>query len=433
MSVVIAVRLGEPVVYPGADLSGDHPLSVSTPAASWAYGVSWPVEWRDDTWVLQHDGLIRLRLRVLEGAASALAVDATGSLVIDEAHVVATSEPVDIELVSSPLGACQRIVIRNGPSAEAGARVVVESIDCEDLGPAKAGEDLAAPEPLTLRAVEDWPRYYGRSGLTVAERRRAARYLQLTRVQRMPWIEQLQVNIAPNDDLSRALYISGLYEPQTMLVLRRLLPPGAVFVDVGANAGLFSMVASRWVGTHGRVYAFEPSEREYARLLEHLRLNDLQNVSARRLAVGSHEGSAQLRVAPFPHAGHNTLGASFAYPDVQTERIETVHTVTLDAFVRDEGIAHVDAIKMDIEGSELAALLGAAEVIERFRPILIIELSRAALGRSGATPELVVQKLSGFGYRICRIGAAAELVPLAVNELGSDQDAVAIPAEKDVR
>ena len=291
------------------------------------------------------------------------------------------------------------------------------------------GNSLDAPPNLTLRDVANWSRFYG-GGDSPQERLRNARYLRLTERKRMPWLEGLAVYIRPNDDLSRALYISGLYEPSTMLVLRRMLGPGSTFVDVGANAGLFSMIAARWVEPAGRVYAFEPSKREYGRLVDHLALNGLTNVTPIRQALAGREGPVQLRVASFPNAGHNTLGMSFAYEGVRTERIESVHATTLDRFVELHGVERVDAIKLDIEGSEYAALSGCSSVLDRFRPVLIVELSPAALARCASTPELVVERLTAARYRLYSIGAAAELIPLAFGDAGSNGDVVAIPTEK---
>jgi len=191
------------------------------------------------------------------------------------------------------------------------------------------------------------------------------------------------------------------------------------------------MVASRWVGAHGHVHAFEPSGREYSRLVDHVTLNALHNVDARRQAIGDRNGVAQLRVAPFPNAGHNTLGASFAYPQVQTERIETVDMVTLDAFVRAQAITHVDAIKMDIEGSEHAALSGAVDVLGRFRPALIVEFSRAALERCGSTPERLRELLTASRYTLHGIdpeGVPAS--PILAGDPLPDGDLLALPVDR---
>lgn len=430
MTTGLAVHLGTPDVHAGAELVSSQPFSIVTPSAAWAYGASLPLEWTDIDEALQRDGLISLRLRVFDGQVSLLAIGGAGSFVIDEIHVAPAPGPIDVALVSAPLGACERIIMRNGAAGHVRARVAIESIDCADLGPAYTGDELPAAQPIALRPVDDWPRYYGRSGLTVGERRRLARYVQLSRPHRMQWIEQLQVCVYPNDDLSRAVHTSGLYEPATMLVLRRLLSRGAVFVDIGANAGLFSMVASRWVGAEGHVYSFEPSEREYGRLLEHLRLNAIDNVTPVKQALGDHAGTAPLRIAAYPHAGLNTLGASFAYPTIPEARIETATVNTLDRFAREYSVSRVDVVKMDIEGGEYAALEGASDVIARSRPALIIEMSPGALASCGAMPAQVVGFLDAIRYRLSKIGPDGDVIPLTSGDLPRDDNVVALPAER---
>jgi len=306
----------------------------------------------------------------------------------------------------------------------------VERIECVDLGPSQPREgDLTPPADLVLRPMDDWPRYYG-IAQSLPDRLRNARYARLDHVRTMPWLEGLGVRVHPHDDLSRALYISGLYEPSTMIVLQRVLKPGATFIDIGANAGLFSMLASRWVGAEGRVYAFEPSEREYRRLLDHLALNRLTNVTAVRQAVADHQGPVQLRVATFPNAGHNTLGESFAYPTVQVERIEPVEAITLDRFAQIHSLPRVDAIKMDIEGGERAALAGSRAILDRFRPVLLVEASKEAQAGFGAGATGVIELLQSAGYASYRIGHGAELRLIGPGEDVPDANVVALPLER---
>jgi FkbM family methyltransferase len=404
-------------------------LSFATPAPIWSSAVSLTAHWPPRVrWIHTHDGVLRVRLSGVRGVVSLLALDPAGT-VIDEVRVKAGHGPIDVDLVSTPLGLCQTIVFRNARMDGYGSHASIEDVECIDVGPSQDAEGLRAPEGLTLRAIDDWARYYGGEGRSLPERVRAVRYARFDRVKAMPWLEDLKVQIHPNDDLSRALYISGLYEPSTLLTLRRLLHRGGRFIDVGANAGLFAMIASRWVGPRGHVDAFEPSEREFGRLVQHVELNGLRNVFARRLAIGKDSGTAQLRVAPFPNAGHNTLGSSFAYQDVQTERIETVEVTTLDTFTRTEGMTRLDVVKMDIEGSEHAALLGATRVLHDLRPALIVEVSRAALDRCGSSPEQVLQLLRAHRYRIFNIGETADLEPIRLDAPMEDGNLVALPVE----
>jgi len=357
---------------------------------------------------------------------SLLAVDVSGATVIDEVFVDASDSPIDVELVSAPLAACHRVVLRNGQIGDVPSHAVVDRVECVDAGVSQDGDELTAPTDLTMEPVTDWSSYYGSRGTTLEEHVRSARYALLDRVKRMPWLEGLKVHIQPNDDLCRALYISGIYEPSTLLALKRVLAPGAVFLDAGANAGLFSMMASRWVGPAGKVYAIEPSHREYTRLIDHLEFNQLTNVIPARMALSDRNGSASLRIAPFPNAGHNTLG-SFAYPDVPTAHFEAIETVTLDRFAELHELSRIDAIKMDIEGSELSALSGATAVLRRFRPALCVEISASALAGSDATPNQVIDLIAAADYRICRIGHTSELIPLGTGEGSPDGNLIALP------
>jgi FkbM family methyltransferase len=211
------------------------------------------------------------------------------------------------------------------------------------------------------------------------------RYSRLDRVTTMPWLEQLQVRIHPNDDLSRAVYISGLYEPSTLLALQRLLRPGARFIDVGANAGLYSMVASRWVGAHGHVHAFEPSELFTQCFERNVRA---KNVTLHRVALGEEQASVQLEtVAENSGATHVRPGA-----------VGSVRMRRLD----DYALENLDLLKVDVEGYERRVLLGARETLLRCRPVVIVE-----------------QKDFASRYGDERFGAAEFLLSLGAQQLGA--------------
>jgi FkbM family methyltransferase len=210
------------------------------------------------------------------------------------------------------------------------------------------------------------------------------------------------------------VYVSGTYEPNTLCVLRALLRPGDVFFDVGAHAGLVTLAASRWVGSGGTIYSFEPSEREHRRLVESLELSSAANVTPVRAAVAATSGRGALRVAGDANSGLNTLGDRFAYDGVDTSRIEPVETIALDDFVHEHRIGRVAALKLDIEGGEAAALAGAERLLHDMRPTLILEVASRALEANGSTRLDVEALLHQSGYRICAIDyVTAALLPLA--------------------
>jgi FkbM family methyltransferase len=197
-----------------------------------------------------------------------------------------------------------------------------------------------------------------------------------------------------------------------------------VFLDIGANVGLFSMLASRWVGPQGRVFSFEPSAREFARLQEHVTLNDLRNVTAIRKAVADARPWLNLRVAQFPHAGHNTTADRFAYDAVAVNRIERVQGITLDEFVLDTRISRVDLVKVDVEGGESSVMDGAKHVLETYRPAWIVEISESALANQRHSAGEVLQRFKAASYRILSRVAVAG----GNHDLGGN--VIAVPAER---
>jgi FkbM family methyltransferase len=413
------------VAHGSATIVAKSPLTVVTGPELWAYALSFPASWEASA---EKDGVITVRLRVLAGTASVLCDASDPRRVIDERLVATGRQDVAVDLVVSPLGACRNVVIRNG--GDGPAAVAVRSLEAEAMSPTIVA---SAAEPLHLRLapVPGWSRYYGTRGDTPAERLRSARYAVLDAAVPMAWLDGLTVFIEPEDDLSRALYISGTYEPETLIVMRQLLRPGGVCVDLGANAGLLSMVASRAVGPEGRVYSFEPSAREFARLKRHVEANRLHNVRAIRCAVSDRMGVLPLRVAQRPHAGQNTIGASFGYDGVLLDRVETVEATTLDAFVERERLESVDLIKMDVEGSELRVLAGAENLLRNFRPAMIVEVVEPALSASGAASTAVIDAIRTAGYAVLSIDArTGGLVSQEVGDGPAEGNIVAVPAER---
>ena len=244
------------------------------------------------------------------------------------------------------------------------------------------------------------------------------------------WPDGLAVRILPGDQLSRALYVSGTYEPNTLSVLRTLLSAGDVFFDLGANAGVVTLAASRWVGDTGRVYAFEPSPREFQRLIDNLQLSACANVTAVPAAVTDVSGTATLRVAGDRYGGLNTLGDRFPYEGVETSSVESVETTSIDAFVRRSGVGRVAVAKLDIEGSEAAALRGSTDLLRTHRPALLIEIVARALRANASSVADVERVLAQARYAMFRIDESAALTRIATLSSVDEQNIVALPEER---
>jgi len=214
---------------------------------------------------------------------------------------------------------------------------------------------------------------------------------------RLPWHHGLVLATRLGNALNHALYVGGAFEPNEFAYLETRLRPGMVFVDAGANEGIYTLFAAKKVGPQGRVVAIEPSVRERALLEANIALNRLGNVRVHGVALGEAHGTVELRLAEAAHAGQNTLG-SFIYQGVRESALATVPMVTLDELL--DGAPRVDFIKLDVEGAELRVLRGALATLARCKPELLIEVSPEALRRQSGSREEVFDLLRGLGYRL---------------------------------
>jgi FkbM family methyltransferase len=214
-----------------------------------------------------------------------------------------------------------------------------------------------------------------------------------------PWYFGLRFNHHFSGDISQCTYVDGRFEPNEMYAMARLIGPGMCVVDAGANEGIFTLMAGKLVGREGTVHAFEPSPRERERLLANVAANRLSNVTVHPEALGRAPGNAVLHVAVAEHPGHNTIGG-FAYSDTASAYSVEVEVTTLDQIAEANKLTRLDLLKIDVEGSETAALQGAREVLRRFRPIIVAEAQEASLRQLGSSVSELLRLLREQDYEV---------------------------------
>lgn len=168
------------------------------------------------------------------------------------------------------------------------------------------------------------------------------------------------------DPTREKYYWAGQHDVAVQDALVDTLQPGAVFWDVGAHVGFFTILAARAVGPRGRVHAFEPMPNDRRRLVEAVRQNAARNVTVHEFAV------SDLNASALPH-GHSAS----AMWTLVAERGEfagiSVACRTIDSLASDLG--DPDAIKIDVEGAELDVLRGGLATIERSKATLVVEFA----------------------------------------------------------
>jgi len=167
-------------------------------------------------------------------------------------------------------------------------------------------------------------------------------------------------------------YWLGTYEPDLVAAAQKLIQPGDVVYDVGANVGYISLVSAQLSGKSGKVFAFEALPVNVDRLLKNVLINALESrITITHAAVIDTVQPVTFLTHPSGAMG-KALGSSGR--DEQYNGRITVPGLALDAFVYDENNPAPDVIKIDIEGGEGSALAGMPRLLAEKSPILLIEL-----------------------------------------------------------
>jgi precorrin-6B methylase 2 len=180
------------------------------------------------------------------------------------------------------------------------------------------------------------------------------------------------------------ILVNGFHETHTVRVVERVLKTGMTFIDVGANVGQYTLLASGLVGSRGSVHSFEPEPRAFRILEENVSLNRLTNVSLTQCAVAA-----------------------------ASEPAQSVPRLSLDDYVRDRQIDRVDLIKIDIDGGELDVLQGARRLLSSTHPQLIVEFAESNQAPLGHSCAELADFLRQLGYDLFCIDSQGGLFPYA--------------------
>ena len=152
--------------------------------------------------------------------------------------------------------------------------------------------------------------------------------------------------------------------------LASLLTPGGVFFDIGANIGVYAILAGSRVGKTGHVYAFEPFPESAQAIRRNGELNKLANITVVEKAVSNTVGTVTFGMGP--SAASNRIVRS----DEEAEKKQsiTVPVTTVDDFVGDDPTKLPTAMILDVEQAEIDVLRGAIKTIQKARPAIIVEV-----------------------------------------------------------
>ena len=205
--------------------------------------------------------------------------------------------------------------------------------------------------------------------------------------------------------LQRHLYFWGSYEEQYCDYWIKFARQSQVIFDVGANAGLYSLLAAA-ANPQASIHAFEPTKEIVEQLLDNIRLNGIRNVNVNAVGVSRRNGSAILRECRGTDGTNEGMNFVVNSETGTEEGDVAIPLVSLDDYCREKHISRIDILKMDIEGGEYEALLGAENLLSsQSIGCLFIEFIEWAAKRSNHSTADLKDILLKAGYRIYRLGA----------------------------
>lgn len=190
----------------------------------------------------------------------------------------------------------------------------------------------------------------------------------------------------------RWLLYAGNYQPALTTFLKRHTPPGGTCLDVGANLGFFTLMLARHVGPRGQVVAVEANPALAQRITTDAARNGFSHVTVIEQPIHVRAEPVTFYIASAP--GKSSLLAGHVAAPLQTL---TLTATTIDAIAQAQHWTRLDVIKLDIEGNDCNALLGARETLARFRPAVVFEYWYTT---PPGTARAAFALLDDLGYRV---------------------------------
>jgi FkbM family methyltransferase len=230
--------------------------------------------------------------------------------------------------------------------------------------------------------------------------------------------------LSPEGAIPREMWSRRYFEEHELDFIVGALQAGMTFIDIGANGGLFSIPAAKKV-KHGKVYAFEPSAWTVELLAKNASLNDVSNLETVRSAVGDYTGEATLQINVAGKDGLNTIGKP-VHEDSEIAGTEKVPITTLDDFLRQRSISHVDVMKVDVEGAELMVFRGASDLLSKPTAPLILYESHFLSRGFGYHPVETMWMLQGLGYSFFVIDSKTGRISIPAADRAYDAMVIAV-------
>jgi FkbM family methyltransferase len=195
------------------------------------------------------------------------------------------------------------------------------------------------------------------------------------------------------------IFFYGAFRPEVSRLINRMLRPGQVAIDIGANVGMHSVIMANRVGPTGHVVVFEPDPHPMGRLRRNMALNGIDWVTTVEAAVSARSETRTFYL--HDDSIGNFANASLVAANVgkQTASVE-MQVVSIDEWMRDNPLPRVDVVKLLAQGEEYNALQGMRGLIERDRPKIFFLYEPSYWHRQNLELMDAVKFFAGHGYGV---------------------------------
>lgn len=202
------------------------------------------------------------------------------------------------------------------------------------------------------------------------------------------------------DSIQTKIFLTGMWEPSITKLIASGLRQGDIFIDIGANIGYYTLLASKLVGTNGKIYAFEASPSIFDDLSKNVSLNNASNIILKNIAISNAPGQCVIWTSPEGNLGHSTIMDNVAAMDGH-KRESLIECDTILSLVPSDDLLQARFIKMDIEGAEKLALQGIIGSLDSFSSNTewIVEISPSFLAGGHLDAKWIFEAFIKAGYQ----------------------------------
>jgi FkbM family methyltransferase len=216
-----------------------------------------------------------------------------------------------------------------------------------------------------------------------------------------------------------SIWLLGSFEPRTIALYRRIVRPGSVVLDVGANIGAHTIPLAGLVGADGRVHAFEASEWAFDKMSRNLAINRelVSRVTANHCFLTDGTDAQIEEKEIYSSWPLDTRDALHPQHGGELKAIGRAIRTSLDNYATEQQLKGVDLIKIDVDGNELSVLQGGSRSISRWLPPMVIELAPYVCTEAGHDFPVLIGLLRDLGYRQVEVIGKRRRFPLEASHL----------------